>query len=380
MRGIVGLGALALATGCYVGPELAGETGSSGVATAAASGTAAGTTAGTTAMEPPEATGATATSAPVNPTTAATTAPEEMSSGTGATEGPATTGETTGAGETTTTTTGEPPPDPAAMVCQRWNADRADTAEGAWSGDAAGCQAGEVAAPGRENVRKLVNLYRALAGLPPVELDAGRSDKAQACALMMHANGALSHSPPMNWKCYSAAGAEAAGKSNISGGPGVSSVNAYMIDDGNATTFGHRRWILANSLGPIGAGSTSQFSCLWVIGGQGDAGAAWTAWPPAGIVPIEALHVPGYPWATVNDTGWTIQSDGIDVTKAQVTITEGGADRPVKLAPLLGGYGSQYAISWTPQGWTTAPGKTYAVQVSGVPQPFSYEVTVVQCE
>lgn len=342
-----------------------------------------------------------ATSSPTDPGTTQTTggADPTLTSGPGtgdpATTDPATSTSTTGVDETTGpgpvdtgpdttttggTTTGDPPPDEAAMVCQRWNGDRADMNEGTWSGDAGACTKGDTGAPGRENARKLVNLYRALAGLPAVTEEPTWSGKAQACALMMHANGQLSHSPPMNWQCYAAEGAEAAGKSNISSTPGVVGIDLYMVDPGNPTTIGHRRWILSNSLGPIGLGSTSGYSCLWVIGGQGNAGKAWTAWPPAGIVPLEAIHVPEIPWSNVDETGWTIQSDSIDVSKAQITITEGGADRPIKLTPLLSGYGSQFAVSMIPQGWTTQAGKTYTVQVNGVPQPFSYDVQVVQCE
>jgi hypothetical protein len=302
-----------------------------------------------------------------------TTGPDE-------TTGPVDTGpDTTSMGETSTTT-GDPPPDPAAMVCQRWNDDRANMSEGTWSGDAGACDKGDTGAPGRENARRLVNLYRFLAGLPAVAEEPTWNGKAQACALMMQANGTLSHSPPMNWKCWSAEGAEAAGKSNISGTAGVVGIDLYMVDPGNPTTIGHRRWILSNSLGPIGLGSTSGYSCLWVIGGQGNAGKAWTAWPPGGIVPLEAIHVPQIPWANVDETGWTIQSDGIDVTKATIKVTEGGADRPMKVTPLQSGFGSTFAISMIPQGWTTQAGKTYTVQVDGVPQPFSYEVQVVQCE
>ncbi|MBZ5714117.1 CAP domain-containing protein [Nannocystis pusilla] len=251
--------------------------------------------------------------------------------------------------------------------------------EGTWSGAVAGCTAGDTGAPGRDNALRLVNLYRWLAGLPPVGHDAGLNAKAQQCALMMHAEGMLSHDPDVMWACYTAEGAQAAMNSNISATPGVVAVDLYMVDPGNATTFGHRRWILSRSLGPIGLGSTSVNSCMWVIGGQAGAGAEWTAWPPPGIVPLAAIHVPEVPWADVDETGWTIQSDEIDVGAAQVTIRENGVEKPVKLTTLQGGFGSSSAIAMTPQGWVSEAGKTYTVQVDGVPQPFSYEVQVVAC-
>lgn len=265
---------------------------------------------------------------------------------------------------------------PAEMVCGRWKNDRANMSEGAWSGDVATCNAGDISADARQNALRLVNLYRSLASLPAVGDDAVRNQKAQSCALMMDANGTLNHTPPMNWACYSADGAQAAGNSNISSGPGVMSIDMYMADDGNDTTLGHRRWILSNSLGPIGAGSTSQMSCLWVIGGNGSAGKAFTPWPPAGLVPIQAFSASFVP---LDKTGWSIQSDSINLANAQVTVTDGGTSRPMTVTTLLGGYGSSQAIRMVPNGWTTQAGHTYTVTVTGASQPISYNVEVIDC-
>lgn len=273
--------------------------------------------------------------------------------------------------------TGDPPPSEQEMLCARWNGDRAQLAEGAWSGSVNGCNKGTLGPEGHDNALRLINLYRFIADLPAVTEDGARSEKAQACALMMDANNQLSHSPPMNWTCWSQDGSDAAAQSNISSTPGVLGVDLYMVDPGNDTTIGHRRWILSNSLGPIGIGSTSEMSCLLVIGGNGNAGAAWTAWPPPGLVPYQAIHVPTVPWAHVDETGWTVQSDSIDVTNAQVTVTENGANKPVAVNGLGGGYGSSFAVRFVPQGWTVEVGKTYdvALSVGGI----QYSVTVVDC-
>lgn len=297
-----------------------------------------------------------------------------------ATGEPGTTGGTTGGatGDTTGDASGEPL-DEAAMLCARWNGDRADLAEGSWSGDVDACNKGALGQEGHDNALRLINLYRFIADLPPVGEDAARSDRAQACALMMHANGALNHSPPMSWKCWSAEGTEAAGKSNISGTPGVLGIDLYMVDPGNDTTIGHRRWILSNSLGGVGLGSTSQSSCLWVIGGDGDAGKPWTAWPPPGLVPYQAMHVPSIGWSDVDKTGWSLQSDGIELGGAAVSVQESGVDRPVAVNPLGSGYGSTHAIRFVPQGWAVEPGKTYDVTVTGASEPIAYSVTIVDC-
>lgn len=300
--------------------------------------------------------------------------------------GPSTSGDATSdthetdtAGETDTSggsTTGSYDPEDAQMVCARWTEDRADMNEGTWSGSVAGCSPGDISEDGRANALKIMNLYRWLADLPPVTTSPERDALAQACALLMHANKTLSHSPPTSWTCYSGEGAEGAGSSNISPYPGVSSVDLYMADPGNDTTLGHRRWILSNSIGPTGLGSTDAYSCMWTLGGSNDAGMPWTAWPAPGPFPHEAMVAS---WAPVDETGWSIQSDVIDLAGAQVEITADGAPLSVSVTQLQGGYGSASAISIIPQGWVSQPGTTYDVSVTGISQPIEYQVYMVDC-
>jgi len=261
-------------------------------------------------------------------------------------------------------------------VCARWKADRADMAEGTWSGSVASCTAGDVTANGRANALKMVNLYRFIVGLPQVTNSAAMDQQAQECALMMDANNQLSHTPPSSWKCYTSVGAGSAGKSNIATTPGVAAVDLYMADPGNSTTIGHRRWILSNSLGPVGLGTTNSYSCMQVIGGSGSAGKQWVAFPPGGEVPAQMFTAS---FSSLDQTGWTIQSDSIALAGAQVTVTDAGASRPVTVTQLQGGYGSKYALRFNPQGWTTQAGHTYSVSVSGTSQPIAYDVKVVSC-
>ena len=167
----------------------------------------------------------------------------------------------------------------------------------------------------------------------------------------------------------------AAGQSNIATTAGVRAVGLYMNDRGNETTIGHRRWLLSNSLGPVGLGSTSGYSCLMTLGGSGKAGKAYAAWPPAGDVPLPALTVEG----SLDKVGWSIQSDSINLAGAKVTITDAGTDRPVTVMQLPANYGSKYAISMVPMGWSTTAGHTYEVAVTGTPTPINYAVNVVSC-
>jgi hypothetical protein len=263
-------------------------------------------------------------------------------------------------------------------VCTRWKADRADVSEGTWSGDVASCNAGDLSADARTNALRLVNLYRFLAGLPAVTDDPMLDAGDQACALMMRANNTLSHMPPTTWTCYTQAGADAAGSSNISGGQAVSSVDLYMTDPGNATTLGHRRWVLSNSLGPIGIGGTDKASCMHTLGGTGKAGKPWMAWPAEGSIPIQAMTASRN--QSVDKTGWSIQSEKIDLTNAMVTVTVDGASQPVTVTQLDQNYGAKFAIDFIPQGWTSQAGKTYSVSVSGVTPAISYDVQFVDCQ
>ena len=263
-------------------------------------------------------------------------------------------------------------------ICARWTADRANLSEGTWSGATASCTAGDMSADARANALRLVNLYRWLAALPPVTTDPAHDAEDMACALMMRANNMISHMPPTTWLCYTAAGADGASNSNVSSGPAVSSVDLYMTDPGNPTTIGHRRWLLSNSLGPIGIGGTDRSSCLWTLTGTGKAGKPWMAWPPAGIVPVQAVFAGGTKGGA-DTTGWTVESDSINLANAQVTVTVDGTNMPVTVAQLLGGYGSKYAISFIPMGWTTQPNKTYSVAITGITTPISYTVQTITC-
>lgn len=261
-------------------------------------------------------------------------------------------------------------------LCERWNADRADMSESAWTGSVGTCMAGDMSATSRENALRLVNLARWIAGLPAVTMSAQFNQDDQACALMMTAEDTLSHEPTSDWECYTAAGASAAAGSCISGTNAVESVDLYLVDPGNETTLGHRRWVLSNWLGPVGFGSTGSYSCMRT-GTDGSADQEWTAWPTPGAFPIQATTDN---WGrSLDETGWSIQSDDIDLADATVTITLDGSELPVSVAVLQGGYGSNHAISIIPDGWETEVDSTYVVSVTGVSSPITYSVTFVDC-
>ena len=78
------------------------------------------------------------------------------------------------------------------------------------------CNAGTTSAAFKAAVIDRVAFYRAMAGVPSsIGLAATYSTANQQAALMFSRNNQLSHTPPSSWACYSAAGAQAAGSSNI---------------------------------------------------------------------------------------------------------------------------------------------------------------------
>jgi len=267
---------------------------------------------------------------------------------------------------------------PAQEACARFNQDRIALYEGNWNGNVSSCSGGIMDSPWQERALKMANLYRWFADLPPLALNTSLYGEQQSCALIMHANNTLSHNPGQSWKCYTQNGADGAGNSNIATMPAVGAVDLYMIDPGNASTMGHRRWILSNWIGYTAFGSTSKYSCMATISGEGGqmANKSWTAWPPAGFYPID-WHAMS--WTNTDQTGWSIQSDTINLNGAQVTITQNGQNRAVKVNSLAANYGSKFAISMTPIGWTTQPNTTYQVSVNGISQPISYKIQTLDC-
>lgn len=181
-----------------------------------------------------------------------------------------------------------------AEVVARWNDTYFDNTPFSWSGSIAGCTAGDSTDAFKGAVLRRLNYFRAMAGLPgDLTLDSTLSAKAQQAALMMDASDSLSHAPATSWPCYSADGAEAAGRSLLaySNAPtrNVGLLDGYMRDRGaNNVAVGHRRWILYPQLAKIGTGDVPQANALWVIGTgttRSAASASAIAWPPRGFIP-----------------------------------------------------------------------------------------------
>jgi len=248
-----------------------------------------------------------------------------------------------------------------------------------WTGSVASCDAGDVSSDFRSATVTRINLFRALVGLPDVSLDGtGQNGKCQEAALMMSANGALSHNPPNTWDCWTADGDEAAGKSNLALGiNGAGAIDLYIDDPGSGNApVGHRRWLLYPRLSKVGTGSvpcgsgSSAANAVWVIGNTTTRPStpSFVAWPNAGYVPYQLLP---------DSRRWSYHRPGVDFSSATVTVEEGGSTVSTTIVARNGSYGDP-ALVWTMPFGSSKPSSdtTYDVTIKADGSTYTYSVTV----
>ncbi|MBI5879298.1 MAG: CAP domain-containing protein [Chloroflexi bacterium] len=256
-----------------------------------------------------------------------------------------------------------------------------------WTGTQNPCNPGATDAAFRDAVLLRINYFRAMAGVSATVTFSGTfNQKAQASALMMSANISLSHAPPVWWTCYTAAGAEAAGSSNLAlGAYGWDAMSLYMKDPGSGNTAaGHRRWILYPQTREMGTGDIpggTTANDLWVFDGRyGSPRPAtreeYVAWPPPGYVPYTVVYPRwSFAYGGANFSGATVQmtSNGSGVSLAQSAVANGYGENTLVWIPL----GLNSSASWTvPLTDTTYVVNVQNVLVNSVSRSFSYSVTV----
>lgn len=280
-----------------------------------------------------------------------------------------------------------PPGDPTSHtqqeVCDHWSKGHQVSEPSPLVSSGAECDAGSLKQGAILDTLVRLDLFRWMAGLGPVNDDAALDADAQKCANLESwwnfNSGVSPHAPPADSKCYTPEGGATAGQSNIAWGSGhpAQAIDQFMEDDGNATTMGHRRWILNPPLDPVGigywqgGGQYGNAECLRVFGSSGNGPSPpWVAMPPPGFVPLDI-------------TGWTWTFHGAigGIANAQISVlrVDDNAPLAVDVQTLQQGYG-QEAISWRANGWQAEPGKTYRVTVSGVGGgDVVYDVKPVSC-
>ena len=222
-----------------------------------------------------------------------------------------------------------------------------------WQGGSTStCQAGASSAASNQATLTAMNYVRSLAGLAPVSLNGSLNASAQAAALIMSANGALSHSPSSGWRCYSPSGAAAAGRSNLAlSYPNIRSgqiIDLYMDDPGGTNTaVGHRRWVLNPFTTQVGTGSTDTANALTVIGPTSShrPNPRWVGWPTAGY----------FPNAIEPDGRWSLSSGrrGVSFAHARVRVYYGGSRIAVHQYRTENGYAQPTVVWQMPAGMAT---------------------------
>ena len=265
-----------------------------------------------------------------------------------------------------------------------------------WTGAINGCVAGQVSAGYRQAIKARINYYRAMAGVLPInELRAqttyigndpdGLANPAQA-ALIMSAQGALSHAPSDTWACYSQPGYFGAQVSNLSlGSAGPAAIDSYIVDAGaNNTAVGHRRWILNPPIMEMDSGDIPggdgirAANALRVIGVARDFSRMsredYVAWPNPGHVPSSLVP-----------PRWSYSQDGADFSQASVRLYRNGVTSPATLEPLRNGFGQNTLVWVGPEGPDPAADTLYSVAlanvlIGGVSQSVHYETLAVNAQ
>jgi hypothetical protein len=258
-----------------------------------------------------------------------------------------------------------------------------DGVEGGFTGDIGACDAGNTSAAFKNAILRRINYFRAMAGVSAnVVLDDQLNLKSRKAALIMIAQGQLSHFPPSTWPCYTEEGREGAEKSNLHlafGKPlGADIIDRYIMDSGDSNyAVGHRRWILYTRQRTMGTGSaedsSSRSNALYVLGQRGSVLARNHSWPPSGYVPYQVVF-----------PRWSFSSPDADFSQATVSMSQSGNPLSVSVLQIRDGYGDN-TIVWEPSGIpSTAPLADTAyvitisnVLVSGVPTEFQYTVTMI---
>jgi hypothetical protein len=273
-----------------------------------------------------------------------------------------------------------------AEVCRRWREGHVENAAVKYTPGPTMCDPGSMPRDAVDDALVRINMFRWMVGLGPVSDQDGANATAQSCAVLESRAGWPGpgnpdpHHPAMSVACYSPQGAAGAGSSNISWGTGsaADAIDNFMIDNGNESTLGHRRWIMNPPLGPVGVGFYSDAMCLGVFGMSGGGAALdFHAYPPPGPIPDAIAN--GY-WSFTGH-----RASPTSMTTVTMTRVPDGATATLRRLNLAGGYGGGTTIGWRVESPRLSAGETWRVSLSnvrnamGVEAPLEYTVRVASC-
>ncbi|MFZ4799144.1 MAG: CAP domain-containing protein [Bacteroidia bacterium] len=259
-------------------------------------------------------------------------------------------------------------------------------AELAWTGNTANCQEGTISKIAYDRSLQRLNYFRKICGLPyNMVWNNAWHAPSQKIAMMCYANNALSHTPPATWKCYTAEGAAAGQKTNLSLGRHSSASIQGQLEDAGANNFatGHRRWILFSRAQEYGLGSTINTGSLYCIAHISDPlpsnSPAFIAYPPRYIP--QSLVFGRWSFGVPNPVSFF---SGVDFSNTTVKMTDStGKNIPLTIVSKNDdGYGDQ-TIVWEPSVIQTFLSYDFRyhivvdnVMLNGVKKKYEYDVTI----
>ncbi len=288
-----------------------------------------------------------------------------------------------------------------------YNASEGYAAKLNWTGNVAACNAGTTGAAFKDDVRRRINWFRAMSGIPAdIVFDSTFNANAQAAALIMAEHGNLSHTPGASFGmsgCWTAAGETGANKGNLAlGSYGPQAIIQYMEDGGSGnTSVGHRRWVLYPNITKMGTGDIPELgsypyaagehydgNCLYVVDSASNrpSGGGFASWPPPGFVPVE--HV--YPRWSLHYNSAVSGTPTFGSANVAMTVAATGAVVPVSITSRYvgGATTGDPALVWTPN-WSAFGGSPpletrFQISVSGItagssgaPTSHTYYVTPI---
>jgi hypothetical protein len=244
-----------------------------------------------------------------------------------------------------------------------------------WTGDVVTGVAGTLSDTYLGATLQRINYYRAMSGVGSAQVfGASEDDMCQQAALMMAAEGNISHTPPPSWTFYTPAAAQACAESNIrldsAGDEGPGAVDRFMEDaESNNYYVGHRRWVI--------------YPAIWIMNTVPRPANAplQTSWPPAGFVPAPLVF-----------ERWSFSYLNADFSGATVSVVKDGVPMTVQQEALVGesGDGVDTFVGDNTLVWEMPANQVgltedeaYAVHVAnvrinGAAQDFDYTVTSIE--
>lgn len=260
-------------------------------------------------------------------------------------------------------------PDPAlrtqADVCAAWNEGHRKTLPSppayVRSADAATCDPGTLKYEALEDGVRRWNMYRWLVGLAPASVNVSNAQGMQECALIL--KYAARHDPPPTTTCYTAAGADMAGKSMISYGDTIGATDQWMLESyAMDNRLSHRKIMIATSRDNINYGSSVGGTC-------GYYGYGFTEPNPPSFLSVPN---PGFSPVQMARSTWSIHMTKTSLPLENMTVHDDTANRAVTMKQNL-----KYAgINGSdPLKSEILAGHTYTVKLGAI----EFTTTLVDC-